>query len=481
MRRLASDSVIYGLGSAANQLLAVLLLPLYTRYLEPEQYGAYALIVAVGGLFSLAAALGVNSGMTRIFFLHEGAEERGRVVFTAFAFAIASATVVGGAAATLAPQLNELLFDATDHVRWVRLAVLLYCLAAVNAVALGTLQVHRRPGLYVTCSVLGLATSLGVSIWLVAGAGRGVDGVLEGQLAGIAVQLSIGLAACARVLRPHLHRRALREMLTFSIPLLPTNLAAWGLGLADRWFLKQYATLADVGLYALGFRFGSALEALVVSPFTLAWWPYLYSIVDQPDHREVVARVLEYFAFVAGALVLALGLFGGDVIQWIADPSYQEAERVIFWIGLGVLFRGMTFVTMSGMNITRRNPLSAAIYGIGVAVNVGLLALLVPRFGMMGAAASTVLTYFGINLGFWRVSQRFYPIPFRPGKIAWLVVVLIALYLAASFVPPTPWLAALAWKAILLAALPAILVATRYFAAADLARLRALLRGMRPA
>ncbi|RIK98116.1 MAG: hypothetical protein DCC71_21230 [Proteobacteria bacterium] len=481
MRRLASDSVIYGLGSVANQALAVLLLPLYTRFLSPDEYGSYALINAAGTVVALAAALGIHSGLTRIFFVYETAEERGRVVFSALAFALVSTLSVGGALLFAAPALERLLFgDAGGQLAWVRYAVAIFCLGALNSVALSNLQIHQRPRSYVACSALGLLTSCSVSIWLVAGLGRGVTGVFEGQLAGIAVQLVLALALGVVSLRPRLHRAALRDMLTFAIPLLPTNLAAWGLGLADRWFLKQYASFTDVGLYALGYRFGGALDTLFVAPFTLAWFPYLYSIAHQPDHRAIVARVLEYFAFAAGAVVLVLSLFGGDVIRLIADPAYRDAERVIFWIALGVLFRGMTFITMSGMNLARRNPLSAVIYGLGVAFNVAMLALLVPRWGMMGAAAATVLTYLGINLGFWRVSERHHPIPFRPGKIAWLVCVLIAIHAAARLVPPAPLPAALALKALLLAAFPAILVASRFFEAGELGRARQLVRRLRP-
>lgn len=479
MRRLASDSLIYGLGSVANQALAVVLLPLYTRFLTTEEYGAYALLVAAGTLVSLVAALGVHSGLTRIFFLYEGAEERGRVVFTALAFALLSTALVFGALFGAAPALNRALFGAVDHVTWVRFSIAIFCLGALNSVALGTLQAQQRPRGYVVCSALGLLTSCAVSIWLVAGRGRGVTGVLEGQLAGIAVQLGLALAMCTSTLRPRFHARALREMLAFALPILPANLASWGLGLADRWFLQRSSSLAEVGLYALGYRFGAALDAFFVAPFTLAWFPYLYSIADQPDHREVVARVFEYFAFVAGALVLVLDLFGGDVIRWIADPSFQDAERVIFWIGLAVLLRGMTFITMSGMNLARRNPLAIAVYGLGAAGNVALLAALVPRHGMLGAAAATVLTYFAINVGFWRVSQRYHPIPFRPAKIMWLIGVLIALHAAGRALAPAPLLAALAVKAAVLVAYPAILIASRFFAAGELARARQLLHGLR--
>ncbi len=481
MRRLASDSVIYGLGSVANQTLAIILLPLYTRYLTPDEYGAYALLTAAGGVLMLAAALGINSGLTRIFFLFEEAGERGRVVFTAYTFALVSSALVALCLLLAAPAIDRAFFDFSGGASWVRLAIVIFSLSALNAVALSTLQVEKRAGVYVACSLLGLLASCGTSIWLVAGLDRGVLGALEGQLVGVLVQVGLAFGATLPTMRPRFHRAALREMLAFSLPLLPANLAAWGLGLADRWFLKNYASLTELGLYALGFRFGSALGTVFVSPFTLAWFPYLYSITSQPDHREVVARVLEYFSFLAGAIALGLALFGGDIIRLISDPAYQDAERVIFWIGLGILFRGMTFITMTGMNVVRRNQLSVAIYGVGVVLNLLLLAALVPRFGMMGAAAATVATYFAINLGFWRVSQRLYPIPFRPAKIAWLVGVLVGLHALSRLVPPTPLAISLALKGLLLLAFPAILVGSGFFAATDLARVRELARRLRPA
>jgi O-antigen/teichoic acid export membrane protein len=481
MRRLASDSLIYGLGSVANQALAIVLLPLYTRYLTPDEYGSYALLTAAGAVLMLAAALGVDSGLTRIFFLYERAEDRGRVVFTAYVFALASSALMAGCLLLAAPAIDRAFFAFSGGTNWVRLAIVIFSLSALNAVALGTLQVQKRAGVYVTCSLLGLLSSCGTSIWLVAGLGRGVVGVLEGQLVGVLVQVSLALGATLRTIRPRFDRAALSEMLGFSLPLLPANLAAWGLGLADRWFLKHYASLTDLGLYALGFRFGSALGTLFVSPFSLAWFPYLYSITNQPDHREVVARVLEYFGFLAGAIALGLALFGSDVIRWISDPAFQDAERVIFWIGLGILFRGMTFITMTGMNVVRRNQLSVVIYGVGVALNLALLAMLVPRFGMMGAAAATVATYFTINLGFWRVSQRLYPIPFRPLKIAWLVAVLAGLYALSRLVPPAPLATSLALKALVLLAYPAILAGSGFFAAGEFARARELVRRFRPA
>ena len=124
MRRLASDSLIYGLGSVANQALAILLLPLYTRFLTPADYGSLALISAAGAVLGLAAALGVNSGLTRIFFLYESGEERASMVFTALVFALGASVPTGLVLTLLAPDLRPLLFPGADGDTVVRTAIL---------------------------------------------------------------------------------------------------------------------------------------------------------------------------------------------------------------------------------------------------------------------------------------------------------------------------------------------------------------------
>ena len=486
MRRLASDSVIYGLGSVANQALSFLLLPLYTQYLSPADYGTLALLGAAGGVLGLIVNAGVQSGLTRIFFDYENEDDRAAVVFTALAFTVVTTIAFTVPLYLGAGALTPLLFDPPDRaaaVPLMQLAILIYSLSALNGAALAVLQVYRRPAAYVACSALGLVASLGLTIYLVAAAGRGLTGVLEGQLAGIVLQAGLALAASLPQLRLRLSQAALGRMLAFSVPLLPTNLAAWVLGLADRWFLKEYASFAEVGLYALGFRFGSVLETLFIRPFTLAWFPYLFSILNDPDHPKICARVLEYYTLLASSLVLVLSLFGGDVIRLISDPSYLGAESVIYWIGLGCLLRGMTFVTVAGINIREKTHYSAVVYVAGVAVNVVLLRVLVPRYGTLGAAIAMVVTHLAMTSAMGWIAQRLYPIPYRPLRVGLVVALMSALYFVGRAAAPSALLPGLAVKALFAAAFPGVLLATGFFDRAEIERARALLRrlGARPA
>jgi O-antigen/teichoic acid export membrane protein len=475
MRKLASDSLVYGLGSVANQALSIILLPLYTRTLTPADYGSLALIGAAGSVLSLTAALGINSGMMRIFFTYDDPNDRRAVVFTALVFGAATASFVCLALTILAPWLAPLVFDFEGGLTYFRFATFIFSLAAVNLVAIAVLQAYQRPRPYIVSSLVGLLASLGLTIYLVAVAGRGVMGVLEGQLVGIIVQLALALSFCAKEIRPLFRSRTLRQMLAFSAPLLPTNLSAWALGLADRYVLKSFATLTEVGLYSLGFRFGTVLDTLFVRPFQQAWSPFLFSNLNAPGYREMCARVLEYYLFLGGSIVLGLALFAGDVIRAIADPSYFSAERVVYWIGLGTLLRGTTTITVASIHIEQKTHYSAFVFGGAVALNIALLWCLVPRYGMMGAAYATVVTYAGVVCAFLWIAERLHPIPYHYGKMVLLVGLMTALALLGRLVPAEPLLLGLAEKLLLLAAFPALLLLFRFFGAEDVRRARAFL------
>jgi O-antigen/teichoic acid export membrane protein len=132
------------------------------------------------------------------------------------------------------------------------------------------------------------------------------------------------------------------------------------------------------------------------------------------------------------------------------------------------------------MNLAKRNAWSVAVYGVGLVVNVALLRVLVPGGGMMGAALAVTVTYLVVTAGFWIVSQRVYPLPFRLGKVVIVLVVVTAFYGASRLLPAQPLLLAFVAKAALVAALPLSLFAVRFFDRRDLDRLRALLSGLRP-
>ena len=144
MRRLASDTVVYGLGSVASQAVAFLLLPLYTRYLTPADYGTLALVGAAGNVLPLIAALGIHSGLTRVFFFYADPDDRDAVVATGLAFGIVSSILVAISLFLFAGDIASFFLDTPEGATLVRLAVGTYTVSALGSIALSILQIHQR-------------------------------------------------------------------------------------------------------------------------------------------------------------------------------------------------------------------------------------------------------------------------------------------------------------------------------------------------
>ncbi|CAG0990972.1 hypothetical protein MYXO_02398 [Myxococcaceae bacterium] len=475
MRRLVSNSAVYGLGSVANQAVAFLLLPLYTRYLTPTDYGALALVNTAGSILIFTAALGIHSGMIRVFFQYVTPEERQRVASTALLFAATLAFLVGVSLILAGRWVVPLIFDFPNASSYYPLAVCTFCASAVNLTSLAILQVQQRPRAYVLASVSGVFVSVGVSIQLVAFARLGLFGVLVGQLAGVLTQLVIGLTASYAVIRGVFYAGALRRMLDFSVPLWPTNFSAWVLSMADRWTLKTFSTLASVGLYALGFRFGMILETLFVQPFQQAWSPHLFASLEDPGYREMIARALDYYVFVGAFIALGLGLFAGDAIRLIADPAFGGSEPIVFWIAVGSLLRGTSTVTVASIHIEGKTHYSAGVYVAATLLNLVLLRLLVPDFGIYGAAAALLVTYAAVTAMFLAIARRLHPIPYRLSRVFLGLVAAVSLYCASRLFPSSTDAASLGLKILLLASVPAVLLVAGYFPRGDLEAIRSAL------
>src|SRR5438552_12580239 len=112
---LLRHSAIYGLGSIAARIIGVLLLPLYTRYLSPSDYGLIETLVALSAVLTALVAQGMKSAFFRFYFDSAEPERRRLVVRTAFWYVMAASTVVTATGIALAPQVSWLLFGTHGH------------------------------------------------------------------------------------------------------------------------------------------------------------------------------------------------------------------------------------------------------------------------------------------------------------------------------------------------------------------------------
>ena len=429
LRRLGRHSAIYGIGGLVSRVIAVLLLPVYTRYLSPTDYGQIETLLALTTVMGLVLRAGITSAFFRFYFDETDDDGRRRVLRTSFWFTMGGATLGLALLLVLAEPVSSLLFGTGDAADLVRAAgVALW--ATVNYEQLTALfRVEERSVAFVCASLANIFLTIGLTLLLVVVYEQGPLGVIVGNLSGtLIVYLSL-LGYRREQLGLEFDRGLLREMNRFGVPLVPTALFLWVTNFSDRFFLVKLADVAEAGVYSVGVRIASAM-VLLLTAFRTAWPAFAYSIRDEDEARQTYAYVLTYLTVVTAWVALALSLLAPWLVDLLADDAFGEAADVVGPLAFSTVAYAAYIVVAIGVGRARRTQFNWVVTGIAALVNVALNLALIPAYGMIGAAIATVAAYATMAVGMAWWAQRIYPVPYqwrRVGTAALAAVGLAAL------------------------------------------------------
>ncbi len=468
IKRLAKHSAIYGLGGIVSRILAVLLLPLYTSYLVPRDYGRVETLIALTAVLVTLLRLGISSAFFRFYFDTTDPARRRTVVRTSFWFTMASATAGLGAGWIAAGEIAHLLALGGGQA-WLVRAAFVGLWAQMNYEQLTSLfRVEERSVAFVLASLANIFVTVGATVILVVGFDQHAMGVIVGNFTGTLV-VYIGLLAFHREqLGLEFDRGLFRNMNRFGMPLVPSALALWTLNFSDRFFLAHLKDQTEVGRYSIGVRVASALTLLLVA-FRTAWPAFAYSIEDDREAKRAYGYVLTYLTFVACWISLALGLTSPWLVRLLTTEPYFPGSRVVAPLAFaGAAWAAYTVVAI-GIGRSRRTQFNWVVTGAAAALNVLLNIVLIPHYGMMGAAVATVAAYTTMFLGMAWYAQRIYPVPYQWRRIATLVVVAVALVSAGKALD-----APLAVAILLVLAYPLLLLPLGFYLPTERERLRSV-------
>ena len=242
LRRLGKHSAIYGLGGLVSRILAVLLLPLYTRYLSPSDYGKVETLIALTTVIGIVLRMGIHAAFFRFYFDSSAPEHRRLVLRTSFWFTMAMATAGLAAGLILSGTIADLLFGSPDDSELV-MASFVGLWAGMNYEQLTSLfRVEERSGAFVTASLANILLTIGATLLLVVALDQGPIGVIVGNFTGTLLVYAALIGYRREQLGLQFDRSLLREMNRFGVPLIPTALFLWVTNFSDRLFLVSACT-----------------------------------------------------------------------------------------------------------------------------------------------------------------------------------------------------------------------------------------------
>src|SRR6266516_557244 len=423
LKELFRHSAIYGLGSIVARILAVLLLPLYTRYLSPTDYGLIETLVALAAVLTALVAQAMKSAFFRFYFDSAEPERRLLVVRTAFWYVFAASTAVLVAGVALSQPISWVLFHTHSHDGLV-IAAFIGLWAAMNYEQMTSLfRVEQRSTAYVIATLANVAITIAATVLLVVVFDKGPLGVLVGNFTGTLVVYAALLTYSRRALGLQFDRKLYRAMNRFGLPLVPSAVALWLTNFSDRFFLVKLTDAHEVGLYSIGVRVASAL-----------------------------------------------GLLAPWILKLITTEPFYPAQNVVAPLAFGVAAFGGYVVVQIGTGRARQTRANWVVTGAAALLNVGLNLALIPPYGRMGAAVATVAAYTLLFVGMaWR-AQTVFPVSYQWRRVATLGLASVALTVFGK-VLDAPLGVALA----LTAAFPLVLLVLGFYLPAERRRLRQLL------
>ncbi len=332
-------------------------------------------------------------------------------------------------------DLASLLFEHPDAQHLVAIGALTLACSVFSNILQVPLRVHQRYATVTGISFGVFCVELGTNLWFLLGYEAGFMSLIYGRCGGAAAGV-LATIACARgFVSWTFDRTEFRTLARFGYPLIISSVAMLALNSTDRILLRTFGTYTDVGLYSIAAKFGYAFNAFLLAPFRSTWPTVYYKIAKRDDAKEAFGKfALRFFAL--GLLATLAAHWFAPYALWImATPAFYDAAPAVgLMVGAAFLF-SLNDVLKVGMNIESRThllPMRAVLAGV---VNIVLGILMIPRFGIVGAAVASVIAYAAMNIVTIWACRDFYRIQYdwlTGGKIVMVATILIAAQSALS-------------------------------------------------
>jgi O-antigen/teichoic acid export membrane protein len=465
LRTALRHTMVYGMGNMLGKAIGFFMLPFYTHYLTPADYGVLEILDLSMSLLGMFLTMGMTAAVLRVYAAAKTNYEKDRVISSAFWFMLATGLTAFTVGSLLARSMSRLILGPNIPALYLLISFTSLVCTYVALVPRTYLRALEKSGAFTLVDNIGLVTMLGLNIYFIAVAKVGLLGILLSSLIVGAAQVLLLSAWAIRRVGLVFQRESLRQVLQFGAPLTFSNLGLFVLNFSDRFFLKHLTDLTTVGIYAVGYKFGYMMNFLVVQPFFIMWQARMYKVHAQPNHERIFGQIFRLYALVLVFLGLGLSLFSPEIVHTMVRSSFFSGQAVIPIVVLSYVVWGLGFYAQTGMFLTNNTRMIAILGAAAALLNLALNYILIRSYGMMGAAWATLVSFIALAVGGFVLSHRVLPLQLGIQRVLITTSIGVFLYLFSTWYVPPFVFTALSLKVVLLLVFPLLLWRLRVLSA----------------
>ncbi|MGE5683402.1 MAG: lipopolysaccharide biosynthesis protein [Bacillota bacterium] len=388
----------YTFGNLLSRSLGFILLPFYSNLITTDEFGVYALIMSGYAVLSTLYQGGLFAGFSK-FYSDADQANKPSVFSSIFSVIIVTSLFISSIITVYQRNISELLLSSPEYSRLIFIAVWMLFSDTIFSTLLHLLKTKEQPEKVTYYTSASAIFNLLLNLIFVFYQRKGVEGILLAQLFSGAIVCSAMFPVFIENFRFKINGPVLKKVLTFSLPLLIGGVFSTLVDVADRFILDHFLDVNTVGVYSFSYRIAMIMNVFVIS-FGTAWTPYFLRIYNkEKTYSSIFGKNLSKLIAVSLMIFLSVSLFIDNLFTLklsginIFNIQYLPGIVIIPFIMIGYIFRGMSgfysvFPYVSGKSY--HFLLSDAIaFGVNILLNF----IMIPLWGITGAAIATMLSY----------------------------------------------------------------------------------------
>ncbi len=446
IKKLAGQTLWYGVSSIAARFLSYLLTPYLTNpvVLKETAYGQMSIIYAAIPFLNIIFTYGLE---TAYFRFSKTAEDEKTVYSTAM-LSIIGSTIVFTSLLLFFKQPLATLLGVEKHPEYLTLTAFIIAADALSTLSFAKLRHEGRPRKFALVRIAGILINIGFTVFFLS-----VCPKLQAQNPNSAIgvlykkDFAVGYILLANLLSSaftilflakeffsfslRFDAKLWREILVYSSPLILAGFAGMINETFDRIMLRLWSTAKDplvqVAIYSACYKL-SILITLSVQAFRMAAEPFFFSAARGQQPQKVYARVMKFFVITVCFMFLAVVLFLDVWKHFITNPVLWQGLGVVPILLLANIFLGVYYNLSIWYKLANRTIAGAWITLIGAGITLLINALFIPRFGYYACAWATFLCYGSMMVVSFVWGQKVYRVPYAWKKLVAYLVICLILY-----------------------------------------------------
>jgi len=461
MKKFFRATIIYGFLGGIKSFIEFLLLPIYARFLSPSDFGRLDILMVFLMVGIAFAILELHNAVFRFYFDNESLSYRRKVITTAALTMALNGLAIFAIILAFSKSIAAFALDSPGYGYLFILTGGYLFLNSIVVIPTILLRIENQPVKFTLVSLLQIMASLiGIVVFVIM-LKWGIAGILAAKVVSIVVALPIYLYLGREYWRFCFDIDLLKNMLKFSLPMIPAGAALWGINTLNRSFMLHYLSFDQIGLFSIAMKFVIIITLFILA-FQLAWPQFAFFNMNSGEAKSMFGQVFNIFTAAGLWLVILLTLFAGTFIHIAMTPEFYPSIKAILPLSLGMFGYGLFYFFTTGAVISKSTSKIIPAIVIAIIGNIIFNLVLTPRYGFVGTAWAMAVTYAVMALAMFKLSQRFQQISFDIKRLIRLVVPAAGVIILAAWLAESNSGYMIALKIFIFLAFPLILVGTGF-------------------